>query len=102
MLVFVNLFKFEVIVAPELRVVSSHGVGGFQQIVAEETIAGFDESGILGLKISGLMLCPSKAGKLGHRCLGLKTVDVANFGDDAGGIDLANAGDRSKRVRDDF
>lgn len=32
MLELVDLFEFEVIVAPELGVASSHGVGGFQQI----------------------------------------------------------------------
>ena len=35
MLVLVDLFEFEVIVTPELGVASSHGVGGFQQVVAE-------------------------------------------------------------------
>ena len=34
-LVLVDLFEFEVIVTPELGVASSHGVGGFQQVVAE-------------------------------------------------------------------
>ena len=50
MLVSVDLFILEVIVAPELGVASSHGVGSFQQVVAEETVAGLDESGVLGLK----------------------------------------------------
>ena len=31
----VDLFEFEVIVTPKLGVASSHGVGGFQQVVAE-------------------------------------------------------------------
>ena len=34
MLVLVDLLELEVVVAPELGVASSHGVGGFQQIVA--------------------------------------------------------------------
>ena len=32
MLVLVNLLELEVVIAPELGVASSHGVGGFQQI----------------------------------------------------------------------
>ena len=43
MLVLVCLFVLEVVITPELGVASSHGVGGFQQVVAKETIAGLDE-----------------------------------------------------------
>ena len=42
MLVLVDLFEFEVIVTPELGVASSHGVGGFQQVVAEIAVARFN------------------------------------------------------------
>ena len=42
MLVLVNLMVLEIIVAPELGVASSHGVGGLQQVVAEIAVAGFD------------------------------------------------------------
>ena len=35
MLILVDLFEFDIIVAPELRAASPHGVGDFQQIVAE-------------------------------------------------------------------
>ena len=98
MLVLVFLFVFEVVIAPELGVASSHGVGGFQQVVAEETVAGFDELGVLGFKFPGLVLGPDKASEFGHRGLGLKTVDIANFGDDASGIDLADAGDRGQCI----
>ena len=80
MLVLVHLFEFEAVVAPELRVASSHRVGGFQQVVAEETVAGLDEPGVLGLELSGLVLRPDKAGKLGNRSLGLEAIDVADFG----------------------
>ena len=102
MLVLVDLLELEGVIAPELRVASSHGVGGFQQIVAEETVAGLDEFPVLGFKLPGLVLGPDETGELSHRGLGLKTVDVANLGDDTGRVDLANAWDRSKRVRDDF
>lgn len=53
----VDLFEFEVIVAPKLGVASSHGVGGFQQVVAEITVAGFDHLRIFGFKIAGLAAC---------------------------------------------
>ena len=39
MLVLVDLFEFEVIVAPKLGVASSHGVGCFQQIVTKIAVA---------------------------------------------------------------
>ena len=102
MLVLIDLFIFEVIVAPELGVASSHGVGGFQQVVAKETIAGLDEFPVLGFKLPGLVLGPDEAGEFGHRRLGLKAMDVTDFGDDTGGVDLADAWDGSQRVGDDF
>ena len=93
MLVLVDLFEFEVIVAPKLGVVSSHRVGGFQQVIAEITVAGFDHLGMLGFKITGLVFVPDKTGKFGNRGLRGKAVDIADFGNDTGRIDLANAGD---------
>ena len=42
MLELVDLTEFEVVVAPKLGVASSHGVGGFQQIVAKKAVAGFN------------------------------------------------------------
>ena len=38
----VDLVELEVVVAPKLGVASSHGVGGFQQVVAEIAVAGLD------------------------------------------------------------
>ena len=72
MLELIDLFEFEVIVAPELRVASSHRVGGFQQVVTEIAVAGFDEFGVLGLEVAGLVLCPNKAGVFGNGRLGVK------------------------------
>lgn len=92
MLVLVNFMEFGVIVAPELGVASSHKVGGFQQVVAEITVAGFDQVRVLGLKVTGLALRPDRAGKLGDGGLGIKAVDIANPGDDIGGVNLVNAG----------
>ena len=102
MLELVDLFEFEVIVAPELGVASSHRVGGFQQVVTEIAVTGFNHPGVLCLKFPGLILMPDKAGKLSDRGLGIETVDIADLSDDAGGVDLANARNGSQGVWDDF
>ena len=95
MLVLVDLFEFKVIVAPELGVASSHRVGGFQQVVTEIAVAGFNHSGVFRLKVAGLVFVPDEPGKLGHRGLGIETVDIANLSNDSGGVNLANARDGS-------
>ena len=64
MLVLVDLFEFEVIIAPELSITSSHRIGGFQQVVAVITVAGFNHPGMLCLKFTRLVLCPDKAAYL--------------------------------------
>lgn len=94
----VDLLEFEVVVAPKLGVASSHGVGSFQQIVTEITVAGLNELSVLGFKITGLVLRPNDSGILGDRGLGVKAVDVADLGDDTGGVDLSDAGDRGERI----
>ena len=55
MLVLVDLFEFEVIVAPKLGVASSHGVGGLQQVVAEIAVAGLNHLRMFGFKVAGLI-----------------------------------------------
>ena len=95
MLVLVDLFEFKVIVTLELGVASSHRVGSFQQVVAEIAVAGFNHSGVLRFKFTGLVLCPDKAGKLGDRGLGIETVDITNFSNNTGGVNLTNARDGS-------
>ena len=102
MLVLVDLFEFEVIVTPELGVASSHGVGGFQQVVAEIAVAGFNHSGVFGLEVARLAPVPDKAGVFGNRGLGIKTVDITNLSNDTGGVDLANAWDGCQRVSNDL
>lgn len=64
MLELVDIFDFEDIVTPELGIASFHGVVGFQQIVAEIMIAGFNHPGMLCCKVAGLVLCPDKTGSL--------------------------------------
>ena len=48
------------------------------------------------------MLCPDKAGKLGDRGLGSETVDIANFSDNTGGVNLANAWNRGQGIWDNL
>ena len=102
MLVLVDLMKLEVIVAPELGVASSHRVGGFQQVVAEIAVAGFNHPGMLCLKVTGLVLSPDKTGILGNGGLRVKTADIPNFSNDTGRVDLANARNRSQGIRNDL
>ena len=102
MLVLVDLFEFEVIVTPELGVASSHGVGGFQQVVAEIAVAGFNHSGVFGLEVARLAPVPDKAGVFGNRGLGIKTVDITNLSNDTGGVDLADTGNGSQGVWDNL
>ena len=45
---------------------------------------------------------PDKTGKLGDRGLRIKAVDIADFSDDTGGVDLANARNGGQSVRDDL
>jgi hypothetical protein len=63
-LVLVDLFVFEVVVAPILRVATHERKGGFTQVVFEEAVAGLNHAGILPFKGAGFMLFPNKTGIL--------------------------------------
>ncbi len=102
MLVLVDFFEFEVIVASKLGVASSHRVGGFHQVVAEIAVARFNHLGMFSLKVTGLVLMPDKTGKFGNRGMGVKALNISNFSDDTSGVDLANARNRSEGVGNDF
>ena len=102
MLELVDLFEFEVIVASELGVASSHRVGGFQQVVTEIAVAGFNHPGVLSLEFTGLVFVPDEAGKFGDRGLRIEAVDIADFSNDTGGVYLANAGNGGQGIRDDL
>ena len=47
MLVVPHLFVLEVVVPLKFGVASSHGIRSFQQVVTQETVAGFNETGVL-------------------------------------------------------
>ena len=102
MLVLVDLFEFEVIVAPELGVASSHRVGGFQQVVTEIAVAGFNHPGVFSLEFTRLVFMPDKSGKFGDRGLRVETADIADLSDDAGRVNLADTGNRSQSIWDDL
>ena len=102
MLVLVDLMVFAVVVAPELGVASSHGVGGFLQVVAEIAVAGFNHTEVLCLEFTGLVFVLDKAGKLGTRGLVIEAVDIANLSNDAGRVNLAYPGNRRQCVWDNF
>ena len=94
MLELIDLMELEVIVAPELGVASSHGVGGFQQVVSKVAVAGLNQSGVLCLKITGLVLCPDKASIFGNRGLRFKASDIADLSDDTGRVYQTDTWDR--------
>ena len=52
----VDLFVFEA----ELRITTHDSKGSFAQVIFEETVAGFDEAGVLSLKGTGRVLRPRK------------------------------------------
>lgn len=102
MLELVDLFVFDVKVAPELGVASCHGVGGFQQIVAKETVAGLIILVCSDSKSPDWCCDTHKIGILGNRCLSVKPEIVTDFGDDAGRVDFTDSRNGCKRIRDDF
>lgn len=53
---------------------------------------------MLGLKFAGLVLDPDKTGLLGNESLRIEAADIANLGDNTGGVDLTDAGNGSKGV----
>ena len=57
---------------------------------------------MLGLEIAGLVLCPDKTGIFGNGRLGVEAADIADFGNDTGRVDFADAGNGCQRVGDDL
>ena len=98
MLVLVNLFEFEVVVALKLRVATHERISGFTQVVFEKTVAGLDESCVLSFKHTRLVLSPRKPSKFSQTGLTIKPLDIADLGDYAGGKHRANARNRSQSI----
>ncbi len=103
MLATIDLLKLEVIVPPpKLGVASSHGVGSFQQVVPKVAVTGFYELGVLSLELTELMLRPDETSELGDGGLRPEPVNVADLGDDAGGVDLADDVNGCTHIGDDL
>ena len=84
MLVLVDPFEFEVVVAPGLGVAPSHRISGFQQAVAGVAVSGFNLFGMFGFKLAWRVFVPDEVGKLGSRGSRIKMADIADCSDDAG------------------
>ncbi len=80
----------------EFRFAVFDRVGSFNQVIAKESVAGTNAFRILGLEGARLMLPPNEARILGHGRLITETLNIADFGQDAGGVDPVNAGDRAQ------
>ena len=91
MLASIDLFVLEVIVTLELRVASSHRVGGFQQIVTKISVTRFDQVCRFGLIIARLVLRPNESGIFGKRGVRIETANISDFRNDTGRIDFSNS-----------
>src|SRR5690606_36528302 len=61
-----------------------------------ESVAGTNAFGVFGLKRTGLVPAPCQTGILGQGGLVVKTFDVANLSENAGRVNLVDAGDGAK------
>ena len=74
-----------------LQVVLAEQVGSQNEIVAQVDVADFGQTGVLGDKFAGGTLAPSQAHVLSQVLVLLKTKDVDDLGQDAGGDDRPQA-----------
>src|SRR5690606_36514133 len=84
------------VILAEFRFAVFHRVGSFNQVVAKESVAGTNAFGVFGLKRTGLVPAPCQTGILGQGGLVVKTFDVANLSENAGRVNLVDAGDGAK------
>jgi len=81
-----------------VRIVQPDFVDSFDQIVAQIVVAGEDEAGVIRVKLTGLVARPGEAGILGEGSLVGEAMDVADFSDDASGVNGANALDAGEGI----
>ncbi len=93
MLVLGHLRELLLVVMLELRIMSFYRVGGFNKVIAEELVPRFDSLRIFGFKFAGLVLLPRETCILRDGSLVLKSVNIADFGQNACAVYAANAGD---------
>ena len=89
------LFRFLFgIVVGKNRIVHSDTVSRFDEIILKIAVARTDQPGLRSFKIAGLVLGPSKTGKLSHLGMVFKLTNIADFGQDAGSKNRADTGNR--------
>ena len=93
MLETIDFFELDVIVSAKLRIALSERIGSFQQVITQVTITGFDKISNFGGEIAGLVFRPSDASILGESRMVSKTIYIADFRNDTGGIDLPDTFD---------
>ncbi len=94
------LFRFLFgIILGKNRVVHPDTVRRFGEIVLEIAVTGMDKPGLGSFKIAGLVLSPSKAGKLSYLWVTFKLANITDFSQDARSEDRADAGNRIQCLR---
>ena len=93
---------FEVIEAFELGVVHAHLVRSFHEVVSQIAVTRRNKVGIIGGIFAGLIFTPAYTGKLGQSSLILKTVDVADLGNNTCCINRSDTFDLGQGIRDDL
>ncbi|OQA06153.1 MAG: hypothetical protein BWY65_02263 [Firmicutes bacterium ADurb.Bin373] len=67
-------------------VMQPNQVGCLYQVIAQVLVAGADTFNIFGFPLAGLLFVPHQAGELGQCLVVFKTLDIADFRQNAGGI----------------
>ena len=92
MLMFTNFLEFALVEEFVVSIMQTNDVGGFTKVVTQVTVAGTSELSIFSFKVSGLISAPLEASELGNfGLIEVKASDVADFGDDARGVDGSQA-----------
>jgi len=93
---------FEVIEAFELGIVHAHLVRSLHEVVSQIAVTRRNMVGIIDGIFAGLIFTPAYTGKLGQSSLILKTLDVANLGNNACSIDWPDTFNQGQCIRNDF
>jgi len=80
------------VIFTEFFIAHSNRVGSFNEVVAQESVAGFDAGGVLLLEDAGLVPAPRQTRVLGDGGLILEPFNIAEFAEQTGCIDFADAG----------
>ena len=94
MLVLGHFLVFLPVIIAEFRIAVLHRVGSFNKVIAKGSVAGFNAFRILCVERTGLMLTPDETGVFGNSGLVLKSSNVADLRENAGGVHGTDARDR--------